>query len=123
MPIYPLQSKHFIKQLLVFILILSGSLCYSQAKDSSWVSPNTVAATVKLMMMGNTYIVDGLPDDYEYQEYEDGEPNFGKAVITETLNTVSTGTGVIVTKSGLLFSNAHVTDACNIRISYFFKIY
>lgn len=97
-----------------FIFILCGvfSLHSSFAQfehEGDWFSANTLSSVVKLSSGIRIYEVEGLPNDYKYHT-KGGEPDFGNAnVISVQEKVVHVGTGVVISKDGLIVSNAHVT--------------
>ncbi|MBQ9205938.1 MAG: trypsin-like peptidase domain-containing protein [Treponema sp.] len=79
--------------------------------EGDWFSAETLSSVVKLSSLLVTYDVEGLPRDYTYHT-KGGEPDFGDAlVVSESAELTHVGTGVIITKEGLIISNAHVTRA------------
>lgn len=84
---------------------------YAEAKSSDTVSENTVAAVVKLSSYYKVYEIEGLPENYEYSEVNEMPDFKGGKVIREIPFFMHIGTGVVVTKTGLILSNAHVTSA------------
>lgn len=79
--------------------------------EGDWFSAETLSSVVKLSSLLEIYDVEGLPDDYTFRT-KGGEPDFGNAeLVAYRPELVSVGTGVLVTKSGLILSNAHVTRA------------
>ena len=72
---------------------------------------DNASKVVKLSRFVEYYDVEGLPDDYVYRS-KGGQPDFGSAkIINRELYSVGVGTGVVVTKTGLILTNAHVTNA------------
>ena len=95
----------------VLAVSLIFSNIYAENKASDYVSENTVASVVKLSSFYRVYEVEGLDDDYQYTETND-QPDFkGGKVIQQQPYYRHVGTGVVVTKTGLILSNAHVTSA------------
>ena len=105
-----------LRKIFLFVMIFSFSSMltsgmYADSKSSDYISENTVASVVKLSSYFRVYEVEGLSDDYSYTETND-QPDFkGGKVLSQTPYYRHVGTGVVVTKTGLILSNAHVTDA------------
>ena len=79
--------------------------------EGDWFSADTLSSVVKLSSIVQVFKVEGLPDNYKF--HMKGEnPDFGDAVVLdETVSLEHVGTGVVVNKTGLILSNAHVTRA------------
>ena len=105
--------KQVLKKSLFSILFgFSVLSAFADFRNSEYVSENSIASVVKLSSYFKVYEVEGLSEDYEYSE-TNGEPDFkGGKIIREVPVFLHVGTGVIVTKNGLVLSNAHVTGAC-----------
>ena len=79
--------------------------------DGDWFSENTLASVVKLSSIVEIYEVEGLPSNYSYRT-RGGKPDFGNAsVLSRKEDIWSVGTGVIISETGTIISNAHVTRA------------
>ena len=105
--------KRFMKKRLLFSVLIAfcGTAIFAQTKGTDSVSENSIASVVKLSSYFKVYEVEGLSDDYEYSE-SDGEPDFKGGKLIRTVPVfLHVGTGVIVTKNGMILSNAHVTGA------------
>ena len=75
---------------------------------------DNASKVVKLSRFVEYYDVEGLSDDYVYRS-KGGLPDFGSAkIINRELYSVGVGTGVVVTKTGLILTNAHVTNAYSV---------
>lgn len=83
----------------------------AQSLDGDWFSKDTLSSVVKLNSIVNYYDVEGLPENYTFK-LKGGKPDFGSAnVISQDSSFTHVGSGVVVTKRGLVLSNAHVTRA------------
>ncbi|MBR0101845.1 MAG: trypsin-like peptidase domain-containing protein [Treponema sp.] len=105
--------KKFNKSVLVAVFV-SFFFCpiFAQSEhEGDWFSADTLSSVVKLSSLLVTYDVEGLPDDYRYHT-KGGNPDFGDAnVVYEEANLTHVGTGVVISKEGMIISNAHVTRA------------
>ncbi|MCQ2591689.1 MAG: serine protease [Treponema sp.] len=102
-----------IKLVSLWILFNTFSIfpLFAEKNSSDWISADTVSAVVKLSSLLNVYTVDGLDESYVYSE-KGGNPDFGDAkIISCESQLVHVGTGVVVTPTGMILSNAHVTEA------------
>lgn len=104
--------RKFLKTFAFFaMLLIFASPAFSDSKETDFVSDNSIASVVKLSVFYKVYEVQGLSDNYEYSEI-DGEPDFkGGKIIREIPVFIHVGSGVIVSKNGIVLSNAHVTNS------------
>ena len=83
----------------------------ANAHDGDWFSADTLSSVVKLSSVLKFYDVEGLPENYTFK-LKGGKPDFGDAnVISQESVLAHVGSGVVVTRQGLILSNAHVTRA------------
>ncbi|MBN1698499.1 MAG: trypsin-like peptidase domain-containing protein [Spirochaetales bacterium] len=99
------------KTLALIIALLITATLQAAAQDANEVSPRTVASVVRLGKLMDLYVVKGMPANFQ-PTVEYGIPNFGggKTVQPPKRYFWDLGSGVIVTKNGWLFTNAHVAD-------------
>ena len=97
--------------LIVFSIFVFEPVFSQEEHEGDWFSLESLSSVVKLSSLLVTYDVEGLESDYKYRT-KGGDPDFGDAnVVSAEARLVHVGTGVVITKGGLIISNAHVTRA------------
>lgn len=104
--------KSLVFTLILFIIPLNS---FAQgSREGDWFSTDTLSSVVKLSSLLCVYDLEGLPDNYTFRT-KNGKPDFGDAtVVSEQSVLEHVGSGVVVTKQGMILSNAHVTRAYKI---------
>jgi S1-C subfamily serine protease len=90
-----------------FILLFAS---YGFSQESGEITNQTVASVVRLGKVMDLYVVSGMPANYQVT-VNYGIPDFGGGTVANRQRYFwNLGSGVIITKNGWLFTNAHVAD-------------